>query len=184
MRLAARWFKTTTDQAGAAATWLFTASLPSTLTELRGDLSLSSDERSRPLLPQSLAEVLCTPAEFAEFCRGTFDPALCARVPSFLAQASHQLELTDSLAANLTTIRDLLRRQLPATLLEPGPLAARLEAVTRLDDRGFWLTGLIHDAAPSKVNLTAITPEGVRRELPPGAVSFHPRPGISGWPGR
>jgi hypothetical protein len=181
VRIATRWFRAGTAPSDQTETWLFTAAIPAALPEVPGELSLSTGDRTRPLLPRSPEDVLATPAEFAAFCKSTLAEHVCERVPSFLAQApgSHQVELTEGLAARLNSMRDLMRRQLPGTVLEPGPLVARLEAVTRLDDKGFWLTGLIHDAAPSEVNLTVITPEGARRELPPGAVSFHPRPAYS-----
>jgi Sulfotransferase family len=145
--------------------------------QLRGIVVRAGDER-RAFAPESLEKVMCEPPELGAACRTRFDAETRERVQGFLAAtpARHRIDLTAQLAANLAALRDSLREQLPTTKFEPGPHAGRLEDVTALEESGFWLTGWVHDAAPKQVQFTAVSPEGIRHELPAGAVIFHPRP--------
>jgi hypothetical protein len=178
IRLAPRWFGGLPDPESTLGSWLLTAALPATVT---GELRLADDSGELPLAPSSLEGVVGTPAELAAQCQTELGPTAAELVPHFLAGGplAHDVELTPELAAQLTEVRDLLRRRLPGTVVAPGPLATRLESVTQLDSAGFWLTGWIHDAAPAAVRLTAVSPEGTRREVPAGAISFHHRPAYS-----
>jgi len=175
-----RWLPCADVGAGPARqAWMLTVSLPPRLAgaPLSSAVLRAGDAR-RELAPASLQGVLCEPAAIGAECRAHFDASTRLRMQDFLASTAvwHDIELTPDLAATLAALRDALRERLPTTKLEPGPFAARLEEVTVIDELGFWLTGWIHDAAPRHVRFTAVSPEGSRRELPTGAVSFHPRP--------
>ena len=89
---------------------------------------------------------------------------------------SHRIELTPELAASLHQLRNILREPLPETKIAPGPLCARLEHVTAIDQHTFWLTGWIHEADPRQTKIFAITPEGTRIQPDSGATTYHARP--------
>ena len=116
--------------------------------------------------------------EPAQEIKDSYGPAMRARAVAFLSglATSLEIELTPELAANLHQIRNTLRQPLPQTKIEPGPISARLEQVTAIDQHTFWLTGWIHETNPRQTKLTAITPEGARVQPNPGATTYHPRP--------
>jgi GT2 family glycosyltransferase len=126
---------------------------------------------------EAFADALCSPAEYALASREQLDSAGRARLGAFLAatpRAENLLPLGPELAARLVAMRDILRDPLARTELAPGRPVVRLEDVTALDEYGFWLTGFVHAQAPRQVRMTAVSPEGARRLVPPAAVVFGP----------
>jgi sulfotransferase family protein len=156
--------------------WLFCALVPDVLADAHplGSLTLSDGEREHQLADP----ITETPVALGRAIKDRCEPAARGRVQAFLSglPTSYGIELTPELAATLHQIRDTLRQPLPQTKIAPGPLCARLEKVTAIDQHTFWLTGWIHAANPRQTTLTAITPEGTRTQPQPGATTYHPRP--------
>ena len=156
---------------------LLCARIPDRLADARplGPLTLTVGDREHLLDPDRGDT---GPAELAAEIRALFGPQMAGRTPAFLSglATSLEIELTPELAANLHQIRNTLRQPLPQTKIEPGPISARLEQVTAIDQHTFWLTGWIHETNPRQTKLTAITPEGARVQPNPGATTYHPRP--------
>jgi hypothetical protein len=174
--LPARWLDLTDEPDRLDRWWLLTALLPDALDGERLESLSLEDGRRAIRLPPGPIDV--PPGELARAIRHAFAPPARGRVQAFLAAtpAGHGIELDRELAATLALIRDVVREPLPGTAIAPGPLALRLETVTAVDVRGFWLSGWIHVADPRSASLTAVSPEGARVDLDPGAVTYHPRP--------
>jgi hypothetical protein len=138
-------------------------------------LTVTDGQREREV---ELTSPFGAPLELAREIRNSFDPPTRGRVIGYLNKlaTSYEIELTPELGASLHEIRDVLRPSLPQTRIAPGPLCARLEHVTAIDQRTFWLTGWIHEADPRQTKLVAVTPEGTRIHPKPGTISYHPRP--------
>lgn len=167
---------------GTASLWLLTVIVPErALGKPLRSLVLHGGEQRVGLTPWSASRAITPVAGFATACRARIAGAFRDRAQTLLTGVSeaYDVELTRELAANLAVLRDALREPLPTTALEPGPHAFRLERVIGFDNYGFWCSGLIHDAAPREVRLSAVSPEGVRGEVAPAAVSYHPRPSFS-----
>ena len=132
---------------------------------------------------QPIQELLRTPAELADALDAldALDAQQRTEVTEFLAAApeSHGRSVGEALAADLSALRDALRAPLPTPPFKPGPFNARLEIVTAIDDRCFWLVGWIHAANPRTVALTAVSPEGSRLRLATSSMAFHPRPAFA-----
>jgi hypothetical protein len=159
--------------------WILTVDLRPSRAEISSrSVTLLAGSERRELDLAALESLLVKPKELGAACRVRLNPAGRRQAQAFMSASpsGHQLALTAPLAANLTAMRDELRTPLPTTKFQPGPCAARLEGVTALDELHFWLAGWVHDAAPTQVRFTAVSPEGAVQEIPAGAVTFHPRP--------
>jgi GT2 family glycosyltransferase len=104
------------------------------------------------------------------------DDATRAVAASFLACAQPfgaPIASARLLAAELRAFRDAIRERPQHCRIEAdNPQGLFVDAVHRVDERGFYIRGWMRDASSEIVSLTAISPEGARAELLDLVVRF------------
>jgi GT2 family glycosyltransferase len=108
-----------------------------------------------------------------------------AHIVDFLVRSTARVEWSRRmLGSALHRFREVLREQLPVSVVDPGePRAAAIDAIWCIDDHTFYLEGWVRHEGASLVSLTAVTPEGEQIELADSAYRYA-RPDVSDFYGR
>jgi hypothetical protein len=143
--------------------------IPGTSRTLKGDLVIDGDGGRFVTSPGRLNLVLGDAATIASARLGWLSVGARGEIVTFLvnALAGPASPPSVQVAESLRDIRRILRP--PARVDANADHYAHLDHIFRLDERSFYLTGWVPDTGGEAVRLTAVSPEGQRAELLPGA---------------